>query len=79
MHISGIYVIYIINYNSEGWYEWSVWGVCSVTCENGTSKRSRTCHNTAPLIEGHAECVGDEYQLKGCIRRACPGKNYLII
>ncbi|XP_052254086.1 coadhesin-like [Dreissena polymorpha] len=38
-----------------GYTSWSAWGMCSVTCEDGTKIRSRSCTNPAPQHNG-ANC-----------------------
>ena len=44
--------------------EWSAWGKCSVTCDNGTHTRHRHC-----LTEDTFPCKQELFQT-----RACPGK-----
>ncbi|KAJ8312553.1 hypothetical protein KUTeg_009926 [Tegillarca granosa] len=47
------------------WNSWTEWGLCSVSCGNGTMTRSRTCNNPPPLFGG-TPCSGDGVQTKGC-------------
>ncbi|KAJ8305174.1 hypothetical protein KUTeg_017275 [Tegillarca granosa] len=55
------------------WNSWTEWGLCSVSCGNGTMTRSRTCNNPPPLFGG-TPCSGDGVQTKGCNSTGpCPG------
>ncbi|WAR10861.1 MLP-like protein, partial [Mya arenaria] len=45
------------------WADWSSWGQCDVTCENGTQLRTRTCTNPEPK-NGGTDCVGSENEKK---------------
>jgi len=51
------------------WSEWGPWSACSVTCDNGTSTRTRTCQNSALL----SDCDGFNKQTTQCYVVACPG------
>ncbi|GAA6106069.1 properdin [Tachysurus ichikawai] len=43
-----------------GWSEWGPWQLCSVTCEKGFKKRTRTCSNPPPKCGGGCEGDGEE-------------------
>merc|ERR1711963_1254070 len=45
--------------------QWSDWGVCSVTCGDGTETRQRQCDSPAPE-NGGADCVGEMEQTQTC-------------
>ncbi|XP_069129224.1 properdin-like [Argopecten irradians] len=47
------------------WSQWNDWSSCSVSCENGTRKRSRLCNNPAPAYNG-IFCRGDQYDSEHC-------------
>lgn len=59
------------------WAEWSAWSPCSVTCENGTESRTRTCSNPFPA-NGGLDCVGASTDTKACSLEACPGSRMLV-
>ncbi|XP_052282757.1 coadhesin-like isoform X1 [Dreissena polymorpha] len=54
-----------------GWSVWSAWGVCDVTCGNGTMTRSRQCNNPTPL-NGGEDCQGPSQNNGECILNRCP-------
>ncbi|KAH3783329.1 thrombospondin-1-like isoform X1 [Dreissena polymorpha] len=49
------------------WSDWSTWSGCSVTCEVGLRKKTRTCTNPKPDRSGDY-CVGEssEYSICPC-------------
>ena len=53
------------------WEEWTEWAACSVTCNNGTQVRNRTC--TGPF-HGGEPCPGAADEVKDCFPVHCPGK-----
>ena len=53
------------------WEEWTEWSACSVTCNNGTQVRNRTC--TGPF-HGGEPCPGAADEVKDCFPVHCPGK-----
>ncbi|XP_052232909.1 thrombospondin-2-like [Dreissena polymorpha] len=53
------------------WAEWSQWSTCSVTCENGTTTRSRTCTNPPPS-NGGLNCGGPAVDSQLCTNQLCP-------
>ncbi|WAR18811.1 HMCN1-like protein [Mya arenaria] len=56
----------------EGGYTvWSDWDACSVTCDDGTQSRSRTCTNPEPQYGG-LDCVGDSTETQPCTDGPCP-------
>ena len=60
------------------WTEWSQWGDCSVTCENGTQARNRSCTNPEPKFDGD-DCpdANVTVDIQGCHNAVmCPGKVY---
>ena len=48
-----------------GWSDWEDWGPCSVTCDNGTWTRLRTCSNPTP-DHGGKQCEGDSMESSEC-------------
>lgn len=53
-----------------GWSVWSIWSQCSVTCDNGTRLRQRTCTSPAPNHGGEL-CHGIHQMNQTCINEAC--------
>ncbi|XP_052240654.1 coadhesin-like [Dreissena polymorpha] len=53
------------------WAEWSSWSTCSVTCDNGTNTRTRTCSNPSPS-NGGLNCNGSAIDSKVCTMQLCP-------
>ncbi|KAK7491979.1 hypothetical protein BaRGS_00016825 [Batillaria attramentaria] len=53
------------------WSLWSSWSDCSVTCENGTRHRTRTC-NHPPQMHAGSPCEGEDIQFKPCQLSMCP-------
>ncbi|XP_060607659.1 hemicentin-1-like isoform X2 [Ruditapes philippinarum] len=53
------------------WSDWSEWGNCSVTCENGTHTRHRQCINPAPQ-HGGMNCTGNDLEIEECSEQPCP-------
>ncbi|XP_052237030.1 coadhesin-like isoform X4 [Dreissena polymorpha] len=52
------------------WSTWSVWSTCSVTCDGGLQKRSRTCTNPKPNALGDY-CFGDNSEYTVCQNQPC--------
>ncbi|CAH3171117.1 unnamed protein product [Porites lobata] len=50
---------------------WTRWSLCSVTCNNGTQQRFRTCTNPPPA-NGGEPCAGESEETKACINPTCP-------
>ena len=68
LHSSTLLIPYTFSVNCE-WNEWTAWESCSVTCGNGTQKRTRTPYIAAKY--GGLECKGlwhkkNDYEYKGC-------------
>ena len=57
-----------------GWYQWSAWNRCPITCGRGSQFRTRICSSTLPTFNGRT-CEGTHYESKRCIKRHCGG-NY---
>jgi len=55
-----------------GWNVWGAWGLCSVTCGDGSMSRARTCDNPSPAHGGN-DCVGSNQQTTMCSSDQCPG------
>ncbi|XP_060570518.1 thrombospondin-2-like isoform X1 [Ruditapes philippinarum] len=53
------------------WSDWSAWGNCSVTCENGTRTRHRECTDPGPQFGG-MNCTGDTLEIEECSSQPCP-------
>ncbi|NP_001011066.1 complement factor properdin precursor [Xenopus tropicalis] len=54
-----------------GWSPWSPWSSCSVTCQDGTTQRSRRCDTPAPQCGG--SCAGSSLQTEMCdTKQICP-------
>ncbi|KAI5613990.1 complement factor properdin precursor, partial [Silurus asotus] len=45
------------------WSDWSPWEPCSVTCEKGRKKRTRTCTNPPPKCHGSCEGSSDDFEI----------------
>ncbi|KAL4226070.1 hypothetical protein ACF0H5_014058 [Mactra antiquata] len=55
-----------------GWSEWFNWSFrCSVTCDQGVTKRIRQCSNPVPA-NGGTYCKGSLFEEKPCIESPCP-------
>ncbi|KAL3870937.1 hypothetical protein ACJMK2_038965 [Sinanodonta woodiana] len=54
------------------WSEWTEWSDCSVTCDNGTTTRTRDCSNPSPA-HGGKDCVGNSTETFHCSLYKCPG------
>ena len=68
LHSSTLLIPYTFSVNCE-WKEWTAWESCSVTCGNGTQKRTRTPYIAAKY--GGLECDGiwhkeNDYEYKDC-------------
>ena len=62
---------------NNGWATWGDWEKCSVTCDGGTQKRSRSCTNP-PAAHGGITCAGLKDMTQNCNDNIlCPGKNLL--
>ena len=57
--------------DSPQWGDWGEWGSCSLTCDEGTKQRSRTCNGIG--------CVGDNQESTTCTTAACPGMYVAIL
>ncbi|XP_060559955.1 coadhesin-like, partial [Ruditapes philippinarum] len=53
-----------------GWSDWSHWGTCSVTCDMGLQRRTRTCSNPPPSFAGN-HCFGDNSKTQLCMPSPC--------
>ena len=52
------------------WGDWSAFGACSATCNDGLMQRSRNCDN--PRQEGSgADCMGDATEMVTCNEGDC--------
>ncbi|KAL4217140.1 hypothetical protein ACF0H5_023594 [Mactra antiquata] len=54
-----------------GWSDWSDWGSCDKSCDNGTQTRTRSCDNPVPQNGGQS-CSGDAIETKHCFEKDCP-------
>ncbi|KAH3773853.1 hemicentin-1-like [Dreissena polymorpha] len=61
----------LCNLVDGNWAEWGTWSSCSVTCDNGTYKRTRTCTNPSPS-NGGLNCSGSASDTQMCSRQLCP-------
>ena len=53
--------------------EWSEFSACSVTCGNGTTKRTRTCTSPPPKNRGkNCSTLGASEETKPCFLKNCP-------
>ena len=53
--------------------EWSEFSACSVTCGNGTMKRTRTCTGPSPKNRGrNCSSLGAAEEFQFCFLRRCP-------
>ncbi|XP_060581715.1 fibropellin-1-like isoform X1 [Ruditapes philippinarum] len=53
-----------------GWSDWSHWGTCSVTCDMGLQRRTRTCSNPPPSLAGN-HCFGVNIESQLCMPAPC--------
>lgn len=60
-----------------GYSPWSRWLRCSVTCNNGTRQRVRTCTNPPPA-NGGEPCDGESEETTVCIRPTCPEHGFPV-
>ena len=58
-----------------GWSAWTSWSTCTVTCDGGTTTKTRSCDNPEPE-NGGDDCEGDTYKTIDCNTIACAGKLY---
>ncbi|XP_052244227.1 coadhesin-like isoform X2 [Dreissena polymorpha] len=56
------------------WSDWSQWSGCSVSCDVGLKKRTRTCTNPKPDRSGDF-CVGDTSEYTVCLTDPCYTRN----
>ncbi len=56
------------------WSDWGVWSDCSVTCDEGSRSRERTCDGK---VGAGAECDGDTSMSESCNLEPCTRKNLL--
>ena len=69
----------ILAYPVDGaWSFWGTWGTCSVTCDNGTRTRTRTCDNPAPTYGGD-QCQGPSQDISECLMNTCPGILFFVV
>ncbi|KAH3755669.1 hypothetical protein DPMN_190367 [Dreissena polymorpha] len=61
----------LCNVVNGGWSIWSAFGICDVTCGNGTMTRTRQCNNPKPL-NGREDCQGPSQNNGQCILNRCP-------
>ncbi|XP_015748427.1 PREDICTED: uncharacterized protein LOC107328204 [Acropora digitifera] len=57
-----------------GYTDWSSWGPCSVSCDTGTQRRSRTCTNPRPFAGGKTceeRTLGPAEETQECETRKC--------
>ena len=57
-----------------GYTAWSSWGPCSVSCDKGTQRRSRTCTNPPPFAGGKTcveQTLGPAEETQECETRKC--------
>ncbi|XP_053377847.1 SCO-spondin-like isoform X2 [Mercenaria mercenaria] len=53
------------------WAPWASWSKCSVSCENGTHTRDRTCIFLDDAPHGN-NCTGNGSDIEGCNNGPCP-------
>ncbi|KAL3870896.1 hypothetical protein ACJMK2_038927, partial [Sinanodonta woodiana] len=53
------------------WSDWTEWSDCTVTCDNGTTTRTRDCSNPVPA-HGGKDCVGNSRETLHCPLYKCP-------
>ena len=55
----------ILLFDSDQWGGWSVWSVCTRTCDTGTQVRTRTCPTAG-------RCQGSPSDSRSCFIQSCP-------
>ena len=60
------------------WTDWNNWTECSVSCDNGTHHRKRSCSNPLP-DNGGEYCNGDDIQIDSCILEPCRGIKIVLV
>ncbi|KAL3870898.1 hypothetical protein ACJMK2_038929 [Sinanodonta woodiana] len=53
------------------WSDWTEWSDCTVTCDNGTTTRTRDCSNPVPAHGGKV-CAGNSTETFHCSINKCP-------
>ncbi|KAL4216700.1 hypothetical protein ACF0H5_024423 [Mactra antiquata] len=53
------------------WSNWNDWTMCTVSCNNGTRSRTRSCDNPAPTTGG-LDCNGNSTEIENCNVFKCP-------
>ena len=67
-----------VNENCE-FTEWSEWGSCSVTCEDGTQARNRRVAKVASKAIDTINCTGELTQSRICKNLPCGGKIFSFL
>ena len=58
--------IFLLSIAISTWSSWQRWSSCSVTCDEGTQRRRRTCQGT--------NCPGSSTLTRRCSRSSCPNQ-----
>ena len=61
---------------------WGNWSACSVSCGEGSQRRSRSCTNPPPRHGGPTcleQGLGEATEDQACNARPCPGNNVTFL
>ena len=67
------YLLYKVVVRDGGYSDWSTWGACSTTCDEGSQLRYRFCTNPTPGHYGrNCARLGSDRETRGCFLTHCP-------
>jgi hypothetical protein len=60
----------VILFKDGNWGQWSLFSVCSVTCNGVIKTRTRSCNSPAPQNSGK-NCFGEDTEIVPCSQSPC--------